>query len=436
MAINPMIAMSGQPVNANAAIQGGLQTAQQIRQMPIQAALDKQRVQQGQQQLQMGQQGIQQNTNALQQTKGRYMNQLATALTKLPLEQRAGAVARALPQMQQLGISRDQALSQDLSDQALGQVIAATRPFVQTPGASSAPAGIQEFEHLTRIAGDETLPDEQRRAARIELGLSPRAVASSPKLVTIAGSQYLQVGKEFYHPRTSEKIPVDPETGLPTGDGAEVSQGTRQPEVPEAIETAPSNAGGGRQVLTPEQQTELRAESEAAVTTARETAAAQARSLSPEALRTKRKAIGIARDTLENIDSILSSDRLDDITGLSGRLPTMRPETKDLLNRFTKLSSQLTYDNLDLMSGVLSESDIRLLANISGGLGVVTDSGTGNTTRVDASLEGTVEKLQNIRSMVVEAMNQRGGFQEGQTATNPTTGERIIYQNGQWVTAR
>jgi len=29
-----------------------------------------------------------------------------------------------------------------------------------------------------------------------------------------------------------------------------------------------------------------------------------------------------------------------------------------------------------------------------------------------------------------------GGFNEGQTATNPSTGDKIVYKNGQWVPAR
>jgi len=50
----------------------------------------------------------------------------------------------------------------------------------------------------------------------------------------------------------------------------------------------------------------------------------------------------------------------------------------------------------------------------------------------------TIEKLSskyglgNIKTTDSEDMGDGGGISEGTTATNPQTGERIIYRDGQW----
>lgn len=174
MAINPNIALSGQPMNIQQAIMGGLQTGEAIRNMGIRDALLRQQQTQGQQQIQSNQQGIQSNANALQQTRGRYVNQLATSLLQLPIDQRAGAVARAIPAMEQLGIPRSETVGQDLSDQGLQQIAAATRPFASPQGQGQT-AGMQDFQFYQNILRDPNASAEQKQAARIELGLDSRA---------------------------------------------------------------------------------------------------------------------------------------------------------------------------------------------------------------------------------------------------------------------
>jgi hypothetical protein len=108
------------------------------------------------------------------------------------------------------------------------------------------------------------------------------------------------------------------------------------------------------------------------------------------------------------IDRLLSDENrgsLESATGsLQGRLPSVRQGTVDWENDFAALNSLLTLDNLDRMSGVLSESDIKLLREAAtGGL---------NLTSGD---EAVVRRLNQIRAalaggQVEQQAPQAGGF--------------------------
>jgi len=126
----------------------------------------------------------------------------------------------------------------------------------------------------------------------------------------------------------------------------------------------------------------------------------------------------------------MSSDRLDDITGLKGGLFTFRPATKDLLNTATQLSSILTAENLDIMSGVLSESDMLVIRGISNDLGFEFDD-DGNVSAFSGSYAGTVKKMRDLRDAMIAGLNNKGIFIDGQTANDPS-GRLVTYKNGDW----
>ena len=67
---------------------------------------------------------------------------------------------------------------------------------IKAPGVSDAPTSIQDRNALFAIVEDEGAPDWKRRAARIELGLDPRAVGSSKITIAEDGKTDLVAGSE------------------------------------------------------------------------------------------------------------------------------------------------------------------------------------------------------------------------------------------------
>ena len=84
------------------------------------------------------------------------------------------------------------------------------------------------------------------------------------------------------------------------------------------------------------------------------------------------------------------------------------------------------------MTGVLSESDIKIIEGLSNDIRMITDD-QGNVTGISGSYQGTVEKLKQMKREMVRGINASGRYLEGQVITNPDTGERRVYRNGKWV---
>lgn len=100
-----------------------------------------------------------------------------------------------------------------------------------------------------------------------------------------------------------------------------------------------------------------------------ETQQAQAKAV--ESGRQRDKAQEVRRRALDVVDRLLSPENqeaLESATGsIQGRIPSLFQSTVDLENDVELLKNLLTTENLDLMSGVLSESDIKMLRNLSAG---------------------------------------------------------------------
>ncbi len=69
------------------------------------------------------------------------------------------------------------------------------------------------------------------------------------------------------------------------------------------------------------------------------------------------------------LDKILASDQVGDVTGsLEGAIDFRLSDVEaQLIADIDEAQNILTADNMDLMTGVLSESDIKLLKNLSSG---------------------------------------------------------------------
>ena len=89
----------------------------------------------------------------------------------------------------------------EYSDQILATMAGQTGvQFGQDP---SAPAGLREFQEMTKYLSDsDDAPDEVKRAARISLGLEERAVGAAAKTVDIGGVPHI------FDPTTKSMVPV------------------------------------------------------------------------------------------------------------------------------------------------------------------------------------------------------------------------------------
>lgn len=142
--------------------------------------------------------------------------------------------------------------------------------------------------------------------------------------------------------------------------------------------------------------TETVAESEAEITRAGEQAKQDVKAQSPEEqrrldeeIKSRRRELASAQDVLTRIQSIESNPGfIESITGIRGKIPAI-PGTEgfDAEIAFDQLKDTLTLGNLGKMSGVLSESDIRILSSAASGL------------EYGMSEEALQQRLQEIRSV-------------------------------------
>tara|TARA_R110000851_G_scaffold272661_2_gene425397 strand:+ start:8296 stop:9372 length:1077 start_codon:yes stop_codon:yes gene_type:complete len=111
---------------------------------------------------------------------------------------------------------------------------------------------------------------------------------------------------------------------------------------------------------------QLQASMDAAKTT--EAGLSEAKSVR-EAQRTAKKAQSFQRRGIQLLDGILANDQLGDVLGsIEGNIDFRFTDSEsELIDDIDEVGSILTADNLNLMSGVLSESDIAILRQLAGG---------------------------------------------------------------------
>lgn len=107
----------------------------------------------------------------------------------------------------------------------------------------------------------------------------------------------------------------------------------------------------------------------------------------------KSKALQASQEALRLTKSIANNKNLGAVTGVAALTPTFNPESQDLINQANQLLALLTAENLKLMSGVLSETDIKMLRDLSSGLNVSEKGIKGSEQAVKARLTDIAGKL-------------------------------------------
>lgn len=399
MAIDPRLSLGVNVPNIGQAISSGLATGEKLSTSSVRKKLLEQQEAAGQFSLEQAkqQQAMQGMQNFADTIDG---------LASVPLADRAKVLAQRVPMLKAAGIPVESITSMDLTDNGIKNVQASMKPFMsKMQSQSSVPAAIQTFDYHQRVLNSPDASEDQKRASRIALKLEGPAKTFAPKVVDIGGSKFLQVGEEFFNPNTMAPVATN-EQGIPVSGGEPIQ-------------------------MTPEVQRSMKAEEVAAVTSAKEGAKIEAQEGTREAEEMQTKKLEQGKKAIATVDDILSSDRLDNITGLTGMIPFSTGKTQDLLGQVQQLKSILTADNLGIMSGVLSESDIKIIEGLSNDIQMITDD-SGNITGISGSYEGTLKKLKKIRTGIVGGLNRNGFYVEGQVITNPDTGERLTYKNGSW----
>lgn len=148
----------------------------------------------------------------------------------------------------------------------------------------------------------------------------------------------------------------------------------------------------------------------------------------------KESSIMMADEAASLAREIANSPNLGNITGtVSPRIGTINPESQDLINKASRLQSLLTVDNLKLMSGVLTDRDIGFLTNVASGLNLTDNGILGSKKEVQKRLSDIATKIESARSGAEESKEkQPAKYKEGQVATNPKTGQKLIFRGGQW----
>lgn len=346
------------------------------------------------------------------------INDIAINVRNLPIEQRAGAIEQAGDRFRSANIDINAFPLDDLSDVAIDQVIAAT-------GGAGAKAAGQKFGKVTEGVDAQGNPVFFQGAtgqgkSRILEGITP-AVEAPPVLPPSITADL--------SPDLAKKV-NDTFTAAGGGDkGIKavtklIDQGTeseRRAASPEIIKNTFPKASDA-------ERAQLQGVMDGAKNT--ESGLKAAGKLREEQRRDK-KGKGFQVRAVELLTGILDNDELNDVLGSIEGATDFRFQDSEaeLIADIEEAGNILTADNLSLMSGVLSETDIKILQNLAGGA----LNRKRSSARFKKDVTALRDKLASKQIVTVDDRATANQVQEGQFITNPTTGQRMQLVNGQFV---
>jgi hypothetical protein len=369
LAIDPVGAYQDSRKNMLAMRMAEQDIAREEASIPTRNILAQQQVQAGQQNLDIGRQnllaGVAQENRAAttydQATKMKQataINNAARLLKSVPVEQRPGAFKAIEQSLVDFGVpigSID--ANEAVNDQFLDQTIAATQVALGMPegvsdldkakaekyraeAAKARALGVKASGETAMLGKDGAVTGAPDDITPLLQGLSPPVAAKAEAAYNLAGG-----GKDGV--KALNEI---------VEKGSEI----------ERRELAPVIMAKRFSDATPEEMSQLQAVMDSAKDT--ESGMQEAAKL-----RDKQRQVGkfaeYQKRASELIDRILSNDELEDVIGSfegSGDAWVSDKEAQAIAD-INELSDILTGDNLDLMKGVLSNSDILMLKNISSG---------------------------------------------------------------------
>lgn len=232
------------------------------------------------------------------------------------------------------------------SDEMLPRLMGAAGVAAPQQRGSQTPADLQTHNALLSVLDDPNASEEQKRAARIKLRLdaAPSSAAARTVMMEMADGRkvpFIQFADGSFREFTGSA--QQPSAGQPPVAGGQPSPQfvTRTPEEEAAaIEAAKVRARG-------ETQRDLE--------------------------RANPKAMEITSTALRLVNDLLDPNTIDDTKDLFGKGDSIYPDwargqaETNKLTSLNQLKDILTAENLGIMSGVLSETDLRVIANIAGG---------------------------------------------------------------------
>ena len=156
-----------------------------------------------------------------------------------------------------------------------------------------------------------------------------------------------------------------------------------------------------------------------------------------------KKASGFQTRAVDLLNNILNNPELNDVVGsIEGSDESVLPfgGTKvrsdgeaDEIADIEEAGNILTADNLSLMSGVLSETDIKILKNLAGGA-------LNRLRSEDRFIKDVTALRDKLSSELVVTVDDQAALRDqnkeqpdGTFAVNSQTGQRLQLVNGQWV---
>jgi len=346
---NPVGAFQSARQNA-LTIQGQEQgIAREAAAAPVRSQLAELQLGQAQKTAQRGQTQFDQG-QALQRAK--IMNQAATALKGIAPENRAGAFTSLLPKLQEFGIDTAQIEQQPLTDENLDLAIFNTKAFLDNPEKAISDLDKAKADKLRAETGKLKAETQAELVGASKVtDISALTTGVSEELASKASAAFELSGGGDKGVKAAIKV---------------IDTGTEQ----EKLKTAPLKLKTSYPNATPEEMTQL----ENVMSTAKtaESGFKEAGKLREKQRKTT-KGLAFKDRAVALLDKILNNSETEDVTGSvegGGSIFAnflLSDGESDAIADIEEAQDILTADNLSIMSGVLSETDIKIIANLAGG---------------------------------------------------------------------